>query len=509
MINLADRVVAFFAPVAAVKRAQARKVLSYYEAAKPDRNNKGRRERGTADSAVMTAGLSLREQARHLEQNHDIAKGIINTLVQNVVGANGIGVEPMPRRMDGTIHEQFAIQLLALYLDWCKRPEVTWQHNWASAQRLMARTWVRDGEVLAQMLSGPVVTLDHGTRVPFSIEMIEPDLLPMDYTDLSKKIVMGVERNGWGRPVAYHLYREYPNGLNYITRATDVKRVPAARIRHLKLVDRIWQARGVTVFAPVLKRLDDIKDYEESERVAAKVAASMAAYIIKGDPELYNPDGTGEKRQLKFRPGMIFDDLRLGESIGTIDTNRPNTNLENFRRGQIRAASTATFVTYSSASKDYDGTYSAQRQELVEGWGAYAVLGAEFSSQMVQPIWEQFIDVALLAGLLDMPADLNTDSLKDALFIGPQMPWIDPVKEANAWEILESNAHASGPEIIRRRGRNPRDVLEEEANWRRLADEKGVSLSANHADSGQNAGDTDEQDAAQPGARTRGGRARG
>jgi len=27
--------------------------------------------------------------------------------------------------------------------------------------------------------------------------------------------------------------------------------------------------------------------------------------------------------------------------------------------------------------------------------------------------------------------------------------------------------HASGPEIIRRRGQNPRDVLEQEANWRK------------------------------------------
>lgn len=27
---------------------------------------------------------------------------------------------------------------------------------------------------------------------------------------------------------------------------------------------------------------------------------------------------------MKFRPGMVFDDLKVGEEIGMIDTNRPS-----------------------------------------------------------------------------------------------------------------------------------------------------------------------------------------
>ena len=39
---------------------------------------------------------------------------------------------------------------------------------------------------------------------------------------------------------------------------------------------------------------------------------------------------------MKFRPGMVFDDLRPGEEIGMIDTNRPNPNLETYRSGQLK-----------------------------------------------------------------------------------------------------------------------------------------------------------------------------
>ena len=92
--NLLDRAVAYFAPMTAVKRSHARSILSYYEAAKPDRLRKGRRETGSGNDAVLRAGASLRQTARHLEQNYDLALGVLNTLVANVVGPNGIGVEP-------------------------------------------------------------------------------------------------------------------------------------------------------------------------------------------------------------------------------------------------------------------------------------------------------------------------------------------------------------------------------------------------------------------------------
>lgn len=59
----------------------------------------------------------------------------------------------------------------------------------------------------------------------------------------------------------------------------DVKRYPAEKIIHLKTADRIAQTRGVSIFASVMTRMEDIKDYELSERLAAKVAASICAYV--------------------------------------------------------------------------------------------------------------------------------------------------------------------------------------------------------------------------------------
>lgn len=474
--TIADRVVSWFSPIAAVKRAHARTVLSYYEAAKPDRLHKNRRATGSANDDILRAGSNLRQIARHLEQNYDLALGVLNTLVNNIIGAHGIGIEPQPRNADGTINDGLARQILKLRKDWVRFPEVTRQHDWPSSERLLCRSWCRDGDVFAQLLSGLIPSLDHKSKVPFSIEMLEADFVPQDSNTTGQTTtVQGVELNAWGAPVAYRVYKQDPLAATSLSGLSGTKRISADRMLHLKTAHRIRQVRGVSVFASVLNRFDDLKDYEESERIAAKIAASMAAYIKKGAPDQYDPGAAAEsQRTMKFRPGMVFDDLQPGEEIGMIDTNRPNPNLETYRNGQLKAVAAGTGPTFSSISKTYDGTYSAQRQELVEGYAAYSTLSAEFISRISRPVYEQFIAVAVASGALKVPAGVDMETLTDATYMPPAMPWIDPRKEAEAWALLEDRCYASGPEIIRKRGGNPLDVLEQQGRWRREKAAEGV-----------------------------------
>lgn len=485
-MNLLDRAIATVAPTWAVKRIQARGMLAYHEAVKTTRLRRARTKEARGDAIVGMSAAKLRAYARDMERNHDISRGALNRLVQNIAGPRGITIEPQPRTKSGEIHEEFARQTLALWRDWGKRPEVTWQHDWPSAQRLLCRAWVRDGESLAQRLAGNVAGLDHGTEVPYSIEMMESDSMPLDYYDEARRITQGVERNAWGRPAAYWLYKIDPAKLFTLATIADLKRVPADRMIHVKLVDRILQARGLSMFAAVLTRLDDVKDYEDSERIAAKVAASMSAYIKKGMPENYagqtNDDGTdAEPRNLKFRPGTIFDDLLPGEEIGLIDSKRPNTNLEPFRQGQLRAAAAGLDMSYSSLARHYDGNYSAQRQELIEQWGAYGVLQSEFGARVVLPVYEDFLGAAILSGRLKVPTDLDPASLDDAILVGPQMPWIDPVKEMQANKGLERAGYKSAQQIIRERGGNPHDVFEQIRTWRKKANDADLVFDSDPA----------------------------
>lgn len=191
---------------------------------------------------------------------------------------------------------------------------------------------------------------------------------------------------------------------------------------------------------------------------------------------------------------MVIDDLAIGEEIGLIDSKRPNPSLITFRQGQLRAIAAGVGASYSSLSRDYNGTYSAQRQELVEQWVHYAVLCDEFVGEVVQPVWEQFVLAAHLSGVVRMPAGLKPGSENDAMYTAQSMPWIDPVKEATAWQILIENGLGSEAEAIRRRGRNPADVIDQIAEFRRKAEEKGLRFGTAAADPAPNE-DTDDGDA--------------
>lgn len=479
-MNAFDRLVSIFSPAAGLQRIRARAVLDEvvahgkaHEAAAPGRMRQFATGNMGPNAIVGQGAAALRAQARHMERNGDIGRGILGTLVNNTVGPNGIGIEPQPRRKDGSIHEEYAEALRYHYKEWRRMPEVTGRYTDSQAQRMKARSWLRDGECFTQHIIGPVAGLAHASRVPYSQELIEADFCPLDMND-GPSLVQGIERNAWGRAVGYWFYKEDPReSYSLASGKAGLKRVDAARITHLARRDRIGQMRGISEFASVFNRLQDIKEYEDSERIAAKVAAALTAYIKKMSPEGYiNPESPGTPRNLMMQPGIIIDGLQVGEEIGLIDSKRPNPNVVTFRQGQLRATAAGVGASYSSIAKSYDGTFSSQRQELVESWINYATLTDEFVGMELAPGYRFFVMAAHLSGVVPMPPDLMPGSWDDALYIAQAMPWIDPLKEANAYVTLVKAGFASEVEVLRKRGVNPVDMLEQVRAWRKKV--KGV-----------------------------------
>ena len=445
-----ERLIESISPKWASQRARHRRIKASYEGAEPSRTRSISSMGGSPNQLTSRSATKLRNEARHLERNLDLARGALDVLVANVVGT-GVRPEPQIRQRNGEMATELNEQIQELWEDWAHKPEVTWTHDLYGMQRLACRAWLRDGEVFGQMISGRRNGLDHGTRVPYSVELIESDWVPFEVNEPG--VVQGIAVNEWGRPRGYWVHKMHPNDL---VGFGSLKRVEADRMVHLALRDRIRQMRGVTAFASVINRLKDIKDIEESERVAARVAAAMAGYIKKGEPAMYGQDATGrndasEYREIDWEPGIIFDDLRPGEEVGTIGSQRPNNALIPFRESQLRAFAAGFGSSYSSTSKDYNGTFSAQRQELVEQHLHYGVLHSQFVAQFHRPIYERFIDVVL--SMVDAQG-IDQGTIYNASHSRPVMPWVDPVKEAKALEIMRDRGWKSDSQIVRERGEN-------------------------------------------------------
>lgn len=474
-MNLIDAIIRPFSPSLALKRAQARQVLAHYEAARPSRTRRNPKDNRSGNNLTDGAAETLRGQARHLEQNHDLARGILTCLVNNVVGAKGIGVEFQPKNADGTVNKELAEDLNWLFDEWGRHPETTGEYSWAKTQRMMARAWCRDGEVLSKSLMGNVPLLRHNTIVPYSLELLEADHIA-DINESGRGIIQGVERNEWGQPRFLYIYDQHPgDALGFKMR---YRRIAAEDIDHLKMTDRIRQNRGVSIFAAVMNRLNDLKDYEEAERVAARISAAMAAYVKKGTPDMYgvDQDGEDEERSFEFAPGVVFDNLAPGEDVGTLQSNRPSALLQPFRDSMLKAIASGTNTSGSTISKNYDGTYSAQRQELVEQDVNYKALSDEFISGFVAPVVRRFIRIAVMSGRVQLPSTIDRDRIFDVDYRTPAMPWIDPKKEAEGHEANLRMRITSPQKIIRSRGDNPDDILDQIESWQTKLRERNIQV---------------------------------
>ncbi|SUW63287.1 phage portal protein, lambda family [Buttiauxella agrestis] len=461
-MNLITKAVSLFSPGWAARRLRAEIQVQAYEAARPTRTHAARRESRSANTAIFAAGASIREQARWLDENHDIAIGILDKLEERVVGARGIQIEPQPLSADGKVHEQFAALISAAWERWAESPEVTGSFSLAEAERLMLRSAVRDGEVFTQLIRGPVKGVSYNSNVQFSFEMLEADFVPLNLTGANEgfNTIQGVNVNAWGRALSYNVYKFHPqSGLG----ASQTKIIPAERMLHLAMRKRLHQVRGMSIFAGVLQRLSDVKEYEDSERIAARIAASLGFFIKRGDGSVYADDASDwqkpdkENRDFEMSAGMIYDGLAPGEELEMLESNRPNTNMLGFRSGQLRAAAAGTRTGYSSIARDYNGTYSAQRQELVESFEGYGVLQEWFVSRTARPLYREWLKMFLLSGV-EIPSDIDPDSLYNATYMAPVMPWIDPVKEGDAWKTQIRGGAATEAEWIRARGLSPRQV---------------------------------------------------
>ncbi len=473
-----------------------------YESVEISRLHKKRMDSRSPDQIGSVSSDKLRYQARYLDENHDIAKSVLNTLVSNVVGA-GILTFPTVKDVEGNVIIDFNDNLMQLWRRWSKRPEVTREHNWAKVQQISARSWFRDGEMFSQKLLGTVPDLEHASEVPFSIELMEADLCPTNvFSDGSSSRVaaqvaegntvrQGVEKDSFGRPAAYYFWEAYPSELNsqfsaFLISSTNVSipvtsegltRVPSERVVHLKLTDRIRQTRGISTFASVYQRLDDLKDYEESERVAARIGAAFALAITKSVDSGGSVSGDATWREMDLAPGIIADGLAPGEKIEQIKNERPNNQFDSWRVTQLRSVAGGSRAGFSSLAKTYEGSYSSQRQELMEQFVIYRMIREEFVGAFIDPIYRDFILMVITAGLVDVTG-VDMQTIFDAEHVGAGAPYIEPQREVNADEKKVQSGFNARSQIILQRGGNPLETQALILAERTADDEAGVTFSS-------------------------------
>ena len=441
------------ADVLRLPRRAAPPPLATYEAGKPTPWHLSPPASLPQDAEIGNAGMRLRDWARHLAANSSVIRAVLDSRVANGIGP-GLIYEPLVRDRRGALLTDFNNQIKRVLAKWRRAPDVTGELSGGELERLLWRAWDTDGEVFLRQ-----VRRRTGAGIPYQVQVIESDLVPMLLLDGKRGTVQGISKDEWGRPIEYLVYRRRPSallwGVQYVE--ADLIRLPAADIRHLKRIVRPDQTRGLTLLHAVIFRTADIAEYQQSHRLAARASADLWASINRSADYIAPDEDTG--RNWDLGQLQMLDNLAPGESVNFHTPAHPNQNAPDFVNSELRQIAAGTRSGFSEIAQVWDSSYAAQRLEKVQVWRFIEQDRSQFASDVALPaLYEEPLRWAFEAGLVKIPRAADPETLYDVRIDGPQMPVIDPQKDRAAYVLDQENGWDSRAGIIRKMGRSPADV---------------------------------------------------
>lgn len=467
-----ERAVSVFSPARARAMAGTRLGVAFagqFAGARTDKTSMRnfRPLAGSADSDAIGDLPTLRARSRDLARNAPIARGARNTSKTNIVGAGLRMSSSLQREVLGISDEAAEA--------WEDNAEVLFD-LWASSKMASvdrkANFYELQGVAFTSAWdSGDCFALrrykESTSFLALCVQMIEADRVctPSDRTvprPGEPEIRDGVELDGDGEAVAYHLLNQHPgdSALIQTYKPEDWARIPARGARgaplmlHLMEMDRIGQTRGIPMLAPVIEALKQLDRYAEAELMAAVVSAFFTVFIKTTDgnsgdgntgliPPAAGPfGGDGNpgvgSNEMALGSGTIVD-LADGEDVSIANPNRPNPNFDPFFLAVIRQIGIALGIPYEVLIMHFSSSYTASKAAIETARQFFTDRRVWLARNFCQPVYEWFLTEMVARGLIDAPGFLD-DPVKRMAWCGSK--WLgrapivlDAEKDARAAEL--------------------------------------------------------------------------
>jgi len=438
---------------------------------------------GSPDDDIIANLPIIRQRSRQLTMEAPVIKGLYKTMTTNVVG-DGLRPEPTPDAeflgMDLDAVKKFKSSVMRLWDIFAESVNCDVYHkdNFYELTRLAFRSQQESGDVFITM---PRFERHHS---PFAlkIQIIEADCCadPDNYERKGHEendIYGGVEISPWGNVIGYWFYTGHPlarrRTRNYTHNGVKYPRwifIPAygaetglPNVLHLMETERPGQRRGLPIIAPIVELALTLDRYIKAEAIAAQVQA-MFTLVVTSD----NPDaiiGEMEAAEEDTARRILDDDelndrivlgpgsvqyARPGEKMEAVNPTRPNSAYDPFIKTNLEMIGPAVGVPYELMLQSYKNSFSASQAAMNNARSNFKVVRSCLVNDFCQPIWESFMDEAVLRGWIDAPGYFDSFIMRNAYtrakWNGPGMPQLDLGKSAQNYEKLISLGFATASE---------------------------------------------------------------
>lgn len=509
MLNIIESAIATLSPQWAAKRASARLQFEHlkaqagvhrsmqqmfsgsnggYEAGKLDRL-KGRTVGCPHENDIPRHQIhALRYRSWNLYRNCPQARKIRRSLSSKVIG-RGLCPQPQATLKDGKPFLDFNRRARQVFDEFAK------ESDWRGKPGCGGQSFVGQCEAAlgANLLSGGVLYQLHtlspreqkqqGLFIPLQVQLLHVDRL--DETKTGKNQFYGVETDDLGRVLGYWVLKGGSES------GSESEFVPVEKMRHFYLSEDIDQMLGSPWFGAALLTMDDRRNYEYSELIAAEMASCVVG-IYRLSPgqtqfgttgpaptEMTDADGNPITR---LQPGMLLNGGASGE-FDIKSSNRPNNGAGEFLSHLIRSeAVSVPGIKSSTLTGDYrNSSFSSERSADNDIWPEIESLQDLFALNFCQPIYEAVIRAAVLAGKFDGISGFSTGDFaaRSREFLqcnwqGPVSRSINPSDDAEAARKRIQNGTSSPQRECQKLGVDHLEILQEQAQH--IEEAKGLGL---------------------------------
>lgn len=399
----------------------------------------------------------MRAHSRQLTKDNVYHRRFIDLVSTNIVGENGIGFESEITSKDGKPQETANDAIEASYREWCQACTVDGKLSRAEMEQLVAETVAQDGEHLIRLVRG------FPNRWRFAVELVDADRLDHEYNTVlsnGNRVIMGVEVDAWGRPLAYYLWTAHPN--DYEAGARKRVRVPAGEILHVYREDRARATRGVPWSVASMVQLNMLGSLWTAELAAANWEANRLG-VIKDAADAAGETDTATTAEEISSEMATFVGLDAGQDVVFPAIQHPNGQLPAFSLALLKGIAAGLGVSYHSLAGDVsDANYSSARVALLEERDRWRKLQKWFIRSVSDPIFRAWLDMAVLSGAVSV-SGVEPSRLCSPSWWPRTWAWVDPEKDVkSSVEAIEKNLSTHQRELSQQ-GLDWRDVFKQRA----------------------------------------------
>jgi lambda family phage portal protein len=428
---------------------------------------------------------TLRARSAQLFRDNPYCRGAVSRLLKNEIN-NGLKLEAIP------IAELIGMEEDAAQ-EWGDQREVEFR-IWGNAPDLCDHRKQRTLGALANkcreisMISGDCLVVhrvNKATGLP-SVELVDGAHIQTPIgakPRAGNRIIHGVEINGQGRHIAYHVKTDKASaGDNGFVRIPVRGEKSGRRISKLIYGNddyRLDEVRGIPILASMLYMMRELDRYRDSEQRAATLNSILSLFITKAKPtgpgtqpfgsgarrndtaEVSQSDGSTKNYNLAgMYPGLVLDELAEGEEPHSFNAQRPNVNYAAFEEAILDVLAWVNNMPPEVLRMKFQNNFSASRQANNEFqiylWYQITRFGADF----YQPIYQEYLIQSTLTGQVIAPGliDAWRDPSKwrefgawvNAEWTGISRPSVDILKDVKAWLELYNSDLTTGDLITRK-----------------------------------------------------------